>query len=293
MSSAKGARKIKLIKRIFIVWGIALGWTIIGQWAPVVFGILHIETADASNYPMQLLLMYGEGVGIMLMYLRYRHDPALLGLTKKNVGRDIARGVLAGLVFFALIWSVISLFGGYHVTVAFRWHYLPWLILFLFGYGVQSMFEETVSRGYTMGYWLERGHYVLAFSTNVILFALLHGGNPGFDWYAIAGLLLFGIAMSALRLISHNIWLCSAFHGTWNFAEGCIFGTSVSGLTSSGMVLTSTPTTTQQFLTGGSFGLERSGVSIIAHLLLVLLLFVLLRSHFGKFSVGQKSLLHS
>jgi hypothetical protein len=59
------------------------------------------------------------------------------------------------------------------------------------------------------------------------------------------------------------------------------------------MVLTSTPTTTQQFLTGGSFGLERSGVSIIAHLLLVLLLFVLLRSHFGKFPVGQKNILHS
>ena len=62
----------------------------------------------------------------------------------------------------------------------------------------------------------------------------------------------------------------------WNFAEGPIFGTTVSGLSGEKFVLESLPTTTSQSLTGGVFGLEASVASNVVHILLVVLLGIIL-----------------
>ena len=57
---------------------------------------------------------------------------------------------------FSLIWGIIALLGGYHVLATFQWPNLLWLVLFFFGYAIQSMFEELLCRGYIMGYWLKQ-----------------------------------------------------------------------------------------------------------------------------------------
>lgn len=173
---------------------------------------------------------------------------------------------------FSLIWGIITLFGGYQVLVIFQGSNLLWLVLFFFGYAIQSMFEELLCRGYVMGYWLKQNKVIMAVLLNAILFTLLHMANPGFNLPAAIGLFLFAIAMSQFRLLTGSIWLCGAFHATWNFAEGPIFGVAVSGTSSESFILKSLPTTTFQPLTGGTFGLEASSVSNIVHFLLVILL---------------------
>ena len=80
------------------------------------------------------------------------------------------------------------------------------------------------------------------------------------DWHAGLNLFLFSILMSEIRLLSGNIWLCSAIHATWHISAGILFGTSVLGFSETNLFFGSVPTTSAQWLTGGTFGIERSNI---------------------------------
>ena len=131
-------------------------------------------------------------------------------------------------------------------------------------------------RAYLMGYWLKKKRVVFAFLTNSILYVFLHVVNAGFDVYAALSLFLFSVLMSEIRLISGNIWLCSAINAAWHFSEGIIFGTVISGFPAIRLFITSTPTSNTQWLNGGVFGIERGAISIM---LLILLIMIVVRLH--------------
>jgi len=151
-----------------------------------------------------------------------------------------------------------------------------WLVVFLIGYAIQSFFEELLCRGFVMGYWLKQGKVVSAFLLNSLLFSFFHIGNSGFDGFAFIGLFLFGLLMSEIRFVSGSIWICGAFHAAWNFFEGSVFGTSVSGFPNMGLIIKSINTTSSQQLNGGGFGVERSAASIIVYGVLVVIMFLIL-----------------
>ena len=99
------------------------------------------------------------------------------------------------------------------------------LFLFLIGYTIQAIAEELICRGYLMGYWLKRN--VLSSLFNKLNFVMfLHVVNAGFDVYAALSLFLFSVLMSEIRLISGNIWLCSAINAAWHFRRELSSGQS-------------------------------------------------------------------
>lgn len=55
----------------------------------------------------------------------------------------------------------------------------------------------------------------------------------------------------------------------WNFIQGPILGVSVSGSSDKSVFLRSTPIEGKEWLTGGSFGIEGSVISVLAHLILL------------------------
>ncbi len=80
-----------------------------------------------------------------------------------------------------------------------------------------------------MGYWIKEKRPVLAVIINSILFSSLHIANPHFDWYSAMGLFLFGVVMSELRIINHNILMCGAVHAAWNFLKELFLGLQFPG----------------------------------------------------------------
>ncbi|MDE3316539.1 CPBP family intramembrane glutamic endopeptidase [Lacticaseibacillus zeae] len=272
-------KKEPLASQVFVVLVIAFGWSFLAQIVPTLMVMFGMDNDALLGNPWyQVLFLYAEAIGISGMYLYYHKDNALIPLLSARPLKSYLLGWLLGLLFFSAIWGVITGLGGYQLHFVFSNNSIVLVLLFLFGYGVQSMFEELLCRGYVMGYFLKEKRPLLAVVINSAFFAFLHIANPHFDWYAAIGLFLFGILMSELRLLSHNIWLSGAVHAAWNFAEGTIFGTVVSGLPNVGLIIKSDNTTTAQMLTGGLFGIERSSVSIIAHLVAVIVLaFVILQ----------------
>jgi hypothetical protein len=62
-----------------------------------------------------------------------------------------------------------------------------------------------------------------------IVFALLHGSNPGATWFSTANTAGFGILFGYAYLRSRDLWLPIGLHFGWNFTLP-LFGVNVSGL---------------------------------------------------------------
>jgi membrane protease YdiL (CAAX protease family) len=121
--------------------------------------------------------------------------------------------------------------------------------------------EELLSRGWILQV-LERGRGTrAAIVGSAAVFALLHAFNPGFGLTALLGLFLAGLLFAQAYLTTRQLWLPMAFHLSWNFSEGPLFGFPVSGLPAEGL-LHVTPTG-PDVVTGGTFGPEAGLVVIV------------------------------
>ena len=78
--------------------------------------------------------------------------------------------------------------------------------------------------------------------------------------------------MALYLLKNDTVWGVAGIHGAWNFAQGNLFGILVSGQPSGTSLMTFLPQGNQDWLSGGSFGIEGS---IMTSLVLLLLIFYL------------------
>ena len=67
-------------------------------------------------------------------------------------------------------------------------------------------------------------------------------------------------------------WGVAGIHGAWNFAQGNLFGILVSGQQSGTSLMTFLPQGNQDWLSGGSFGIEGSVMTSLVLLLLIVYL---------------------
>jgi hypothetical protein len=96
---------------------------------------------------------------------------------------------------------------------------------------------------------------------------------------AIAIMVEAGVFLSAAYMLTRRLWLPIGIHAGWNFAQGGIFGVSVSGTGATG-ILQST-LTGPVWLSGGEFGAEASVVAIAICGTLGIALFFRVRSMNG------------
>ncbi|MGH9662262.1 MAG: lysostaphin resistance A-like protein [Bryobacteraceae bacterium] len=90
--------------------------------------------------------------------------------------------------------------------------------------------EELLLRGYAFQVLLRiSGPYTTILPVGV-LFAALHGGNPGATWLALANTAGFGILFGYAFLRSRDLWLPIGLHFGWNLTLP-LFGVNVSGFT--------------------------------------------------------------
>ncbi len=79
-----------------------------------------------------------------------------------------------------------------------------------------------------------------------------------FDGLMIA--LFGGVLLGACFVATRRLWLAVGVHAAWNFVEGGVFGTPVSGYAIPGVLRSSL--SGPEWLTGGSFGPESSLVTL-------------------------------
>ena len=196
-----------------------------------------------------------------------------LGFYKENFLSALFKGYGLGLSLFILALAGLVVLGQYQFdsihldtySLAFTLFTIPFWIL-------QGTAEELVTRAWLIPQLAKRTNLKVAIIISSSLFTLLHLGNPGITFLSAIDLFLFGVAMSLYLLKTDTIWGIGGIHGAWNFAQGNLFGVLVSGQSSGTSIMKFTPQGNQDWLSGGSFGIEGSIMTSLVLLLLIVYL---------------------
>ena len=201
-----------------------------------------------------------------------------LGYEIKNAFIKYGRGFLFGILMFAGAVSILALFG----SISFEQgdptkQGLPALggvLLVLIGWIVQGGSEEIIMRGWVLPVIGARYKPWIGLFVSSIIFAIMHGLNPGISALALINLALFGVFAGLYAMREGSLWGISAMHTAWNWVQGNFFGLEVSGNSEGGGALINLMAKGADWFTGGAFGPEGGlAVTIVLIVGLLILLF--------------------
>lgn len=167
---------------------------------------------------------------------------------------ELAIGIAGGIAILTAIVGLMGALGSYRV-IGYNG---PQVLALPLSIGIFPGFSEEIALRGLFFRLFERwlGSWA-ALILSAFLFGFGHIFNPGATWVAAIGIAFeAGILLAALYMITRRLWMAVGLHAAWNFAEGGIFGTPVSGLEVSGLLRPwiGGP----DLVTGGSFGPEAS-----------------------------------
>jgi uncharacterized protein len=202
---------------------------------------------------------------------------AAVGLDPRAAIRDFVLGAALGGALFSIVVLELAL-GGFYGVVAVHptWDLAIAALLFL----ADAAGEELLFRGVIFRLIEEWSGTWIALAVSAALFGLAHAANPGATWVSSLAIALeAGLLLGGAFVVTRNLWLPIGLHFAWNFFEGPIYGTQVSGH----VVLTSAlaaRVTGPAIFTGGSFGPEAGLAAIVTCLgaAILLLIFAVRRS---------------
>ena len=243
-------------------WGIAtvLGWT-----AP--------EASPALRRAGLLLrlLVPAPGAYLLLVLWVERRRPVEL----VPVLPGLAGGIAAGSLLIATAMAGLWLVGAYRVT-GFD-PAAPWLAaLLLTGLG-SAVAEEIVFRAVLLRIPEEGLGSAAALGLSALLFGALHFPNPGATlWSSTAIALEAGVLLGLVFQVWRSLPACIGVHLAWNFMEGTVFGSAVSGSGGKASFLVG-QWQGPAWLSGGAFGVEASVLTVAICLAVSVVLFRMAR----------------
>ena len=192
-------------------------------------------------------------------------DVGLGRATRRYALRDTLFGLALGPVAVG-VFLVAGLIGGWNrVTgLAPLPDLLGTLVLGALFFLVVGIFEEVSGRGCLFALLARLLGLPAAWAISVVVFGLLHGSNPGATPVALAGVALAGVVFALALVRTGALWLPIAFHLSWNWAEGPLYGYPVSGTSISAALRLEMDPAAPEWATGGVFGPEASVFVLVA-----------------------------
>jgi len=241
----------------------------------VQLGMVDENTLMRLESSLPLLIVLGVANIALTLPLTYLFRRFLDGGTLRDLGfrrkagwlKEIRAGLVLGSLLISLIlvleWGV-----GWLQVSGFAWQVqsLTLILVNLLGYFIVmtlvAFSEELSFRGYILQNLDAEWGALVGVIVSSVLFGLFHGLNPNVSWLGLFNILLAGVLLAGCYLATRELWLPMAFHFSWNFVQGPLFSFPVSGLVTSGLLLTETRG--NPLITGGAFGPEGGLVSTVA-----------------------------
>ncbi len=199
-----------------------------------------------------------------IVYCRYieKRSIASMGLRKGSAFAEYMAGAGIGVIMYALTFLIAYISGSVSIKINPQ-GFMPIILLFLVGYVIQGASEELLVRGYLMVTVARDYKPWVAIIFSSTMFSLLHAFNVGVSILALINIFLFGILMGVYVFKRGNIWGACAIHSFWNFAQGNIFGSYVSGNSTTPSIFLMEYDPSRQLANGGAFGLEGGAAATI------------------------------
>jgi membrane protease YdiL (CAAX protease family) len=208
-------------------------------------------------------------------------SPAEIGFDPNRIVPDTAKGLALGAALFSAVVLELALTGHYRVVaVHFSWGLAGSALFFALG----AALEELLFRGVLFRLIEEWTGTWIALAISAALFGAAHALNPGATWASSLAIALeAGVLLGAAFVVTRNLWFPIALHFAWNFLEGPIYGTQVSGRAFGSDLLVS-QISGPVWLTGGKFGPEAGAAAIVTCLIAAVALLV----HATRNSLARK-----
>ncbi len=244
--------------------------------------VMEFVTNMTTDPSMMQLMLFSTAIVTITCLLFCRviegRKAHTIGFYKKGAFLQYLLGLVVGFAMFSSVVGLSYIVGGLTAN-GFTGVDASALILAFVGFGIQGMSEEVLCRGYFMTSILRHHKPWVAIVSNSVIFAILHGANPGISPLALINLTLCGIMFSLYVLRTDNLWGACALHSIWNFVQGNFFGLPVSGMNSGDSIFSFSLNEGQSLINGGAFGAE---AGIPTTIVLTLVILILLYVPFGK-----------
>ncbi|HXO16624.1 MAG TPA: type II CAAX endopeptidase family protein [Candidatus Dormibacteraeota bacterium] len=228
--------------------------------APVVLGAhgsRDIRVAVVLNWVLAGLL---AGTMIAVERVTVGKSLAAIGLGRRNASRDLALGAVLGAGLFTIVVMELALSGFYRVTAVHVTRDLALAALLLLP---SAAIEELLFRGVLFRLVEEWLGTWIALAVSAAIFGAAHAANPGATWVSSLAIALeAGVLLGAAFVVTRNLWFPIGLHFAWNFFEGPVYGTQVSGRSFLESAVDARVTGPSLF-TGGSFGPEAGLFAIV------------------------------
>lgn len=207
------------------------------------------------------------------------------GMTRP-VAKPYLRGLGIGLLLFGSAVLLLGLLGFLDIESSGQdlWITLGGTLLVLLGWVVQGAAEEVLARGFLMPILSVRWGPAAGVIISSLFFSILHLANPNLSSISLINLFLFGLFTALYALFEGGIWGVFAIHAIWNWAQGNLFGFSVSGMDTQSSMLIDLMEVGPDWVTGGLFGPEGGIVVTLTLLIAIFLLLLISRRRIGPVS---------
>jgi uncharacterized protein len=221
----------------------------------ILLAVFGLQNLIRSHIAMSIAL-----VGLYLAGVRWIEGREPSELLSRTGPKEFAAGFALGSGLFTAVMLLLWMLGAYRLSGLGS---VKPLAAGLLSCVQPAILEEIVFRGFLyrlsaklLGTW---GGLALT----SVLFGAAHAFNTGATvGSSVAIALEAGVLLGAAFALTRRLWLPIGLHLAWNFAEGNIFGVSVSGGKPKASLILGT-LRGRDLLTGGPFGPEASIAAVV------------------------------
>lgn len=262
------------LRRVFVgPSGLRAGWSalifvavFVALSLPIGYAVSHLVAVDLHGplSPRAGLAMEGAQLVVVLLATAVmaaieRRPISFYGFRGAHRGPRLLWGLVWGFIAISTLVGVLRLahllafdgaplHGGSVLVYAAKWAIV---------FAIAAAYEESTLRGYLQFTLLRGLGFWWAALVLSVVFALLHGVNPGESPIGLFSVLAVGLVFCLSLWYTGSLWWAVGFHAAWDWGQTYFYGTADSGMTASGHLLASHPVG-DALWSGGATGPEGS-----------------------------------
>lgn len=233
---------------------------LVGVVVIIQFGanVLHVKS-DSPIGVLVALLIIAAVVTIYHLYVRVIEKRKVAEFGRRGALPEFVWGWVAGVLLFSSTMLVLWWLDVARIMPGAGWMALGYSCI---GALTAAVFEETLIRGVLFRIIEESLGSWIALAISAVVFGALHLANSGATFTSAVPIALeAGVLLGAVYMYTRRLWMAIGLHAAWNFTEGGVFGASVSGGHSQGVL--ASHFIGPELLTDGKFGPEASLVAVL------------------------------
>lgn len=210
-----------------------------------------------------------------------RRSLVSLGLSfRSRIRKDFVMGIVWGGGMAAAVFGLLWMFGMAHIqSIHFP---VGSLIIVAVTMTMASAQEELLLRGYMLNNLMQSANKYLSLVLVSVIFSVGHGLNPNLTVAGLVNIVLAGLVLGIYYVHRGNLWFPIGLHVAWNWFQGAVFGSPVSGIQVQSILVVQF--TGNEDLTGGGFGFEGSLMMTVVSILAIIMIHLIYRRPEGDSS---------